>query len=188
MSLFCHYYFHTCTVQAYTLRTHLWPFFTCMSCCTQCLYVGICSLTHSLLFTLGNRHGLWLYHLMLVRNALRDLWHERCVRVADTARGEAKCCITPQDHNPSAKNHVKHELINFKWLIVAPWLTLRCVLTFDGVYWWFLLILHGQYHAYTARAKLCNLWMGRCLWCRPQGNNKDTNQKFLHTLWTCQNA
>ena len=53
-----------------------------------------------------------MYYLMLVRSALRDLWHEGCVQVADTARGEAKCCITPRDHNLSAINHVKHELTN----------------------------------------------------------------------------
>ena len=31
-----------------------------------------------------------MYYLMLVRSALRDLWHERCGRVADTAQGKAK--------------------------------------------------------------------------------------------------
>ena len=68
----------------------------------------------------------FMYYLMLVRSALRDLWHEGCGQVDDTAqgeRGEAECCITPQDHNPSAINHVKHELTNIKWFIVALWPT-----------------------------------------------------------------
>ena len=34
-----------------------------------------------------------MYYLMLGRSALRDLWHEGRGRVADTARGEAECCI-----------------------------------------------------------------------------------------------
>ena len=32
----------------------------------------------------------------------------------------------------------------YKWLNVAPWPTSSNALTFDGVYWRFLLILHGQ--------------------------------------------
>ena len=32
--------------------------------------------------------ALVMYYLMLVRSALRDLCHEGCGRVADTARGE----------------------------------------------------------------------------------------------------
>ena len=70
---------------------------------------------------------------MLVRSALRALWHEGCGQVADTARGKAKCYIMPQDHNPSAINHVKHKVTNIKWFIVALWLTSNCALTFDGV-------------------------------------------------------
>ena len=31
--------------------------------------------------------------------------------MADMARGKAECCIMPQDHSPSAINHVKHAQI-----------------------------------------------------------------------------
>ena len=55
-----------------------------------------------------------MYYLMLVRSALRDLWHEGCCQVADTALGFAPYCITPRDHNPSAISHVKHKLSNIK--------------------------------------------------------------------------
>ena len=70
------------------------------------------------------RHA-FMYYLMLVRSALWDLWHEGCGRVADTARGEAECCIAPRDHNPSAINLITHS---------SP--------TLNG-----LLLLHGQHRA-----------------------------------------
>ena len=108
---------------------------------------------------------------MLVRNVLRDLWHEGCGQVADTARGEPECCIAPQDHNPSAINHIKHKLTNIKWFIVAPWPTSSCALTFDvsaDSFCWFCTV--NMMH--TARARLRDLWVGRCLWCRPRSNNK----------------
>ena len=38
-----------------------------------------------------------------------------------------------QDHNLSAINHVKYELTNIKWFIVASWPTLSCALTFKSV-------------------------------------------------------
>ena len=108
----------------------------------SCIYIGIVisqfkilnrsKKSQHFLYHLDLSHN-FTYYLMLVRSALRDLWHEWCGRVADTSRGEAECCIMPQDHNPSALNLVKHELTNIKWFIVAPWSTLSCVLTFDGV-------------------------------------------------------
>ena len=45
-------------------------------------------------------------------------------------------CVTrfmARDHNPSAINHVKYDLTNIKWFIVAPWPTSSCALTFDDV-------------------------------------------------------
>ena len=38
-------------------------------------------------------------------------------------------CIVPRDHNLSAINHVRHDLADMKWFIVAPWTTLSCALT-----------------------------------------------------------
>ena len=63
-------------------------------------------------------------------------------------------CITwfmAWDHNLSAINDVKHKLTNNKWFIVAPWSTSSCALTFDGVSWRFLLMLHSQYDTYSTR-------------------------------------
>ena len=38
-----------------------------------------------------------------------------------------------RDRNPSAIYHIKHELTNIKWFIVALWPTSSYALTFDGV-------------------------------------------------------
>ena len=47
----------------------------------------------------------------------------------------------PLDHTLCAINHVKDELTNIKWFNIASWPTSSCVLTFNSVYWQFLLIL-----------------------------------------------
>ena len=114
----------------------------------------------------------YTYYLMLVMSALWDLWHEGCGLVAWYSTWLHLMLYQPIDHTPCAI-HVKHELTNIKWFIVSPWPTSTCVLTFNGVCWRFLLILHGQVNmTQTARVRLRDLWVGWCLWCCPRSNNE----------------
>ena len=69
--------------------------------------------------------------------------------VWSSARDKTECCIAPREHNPSAINHMKHELTNIKWFIVALWSTSSCPLTFNGVCW---CIQHVQIMRFMGRA------------------------------------
>ena len=63
-----------------------------------------------------------MYYLKLVWNPLWDLWHDGLGRVADTARGEASCCIMQRDLTPSAINPIrdsKPTLSGLLWLARA---------------------------------------------------------------------
>ena len=65
-----------------------------------------------------------------------------CGRVADTQSQVLYHATRPQPECHKSRNAL---LTNIKWFIVAPWPTSSCVLTFDSVYWRFLLILHRRY-------------------------------------------
>ena len=67
---------------------------------------------------------IYMYHFRFA------VWH---LHVLLNVGEECVMRFMVRDHNPSAISHVKHELTNIKWFIVAPWPTSSCALTFDAV-------------------------------------------------------